>query len=65
MEMTLTNTEKEIALMLASGQNTFAILDWFGYEYNDFLKIKKQIFKKLKITRTIQILSAAIKYELL
>ncbi|MCM1338738.1 MAG: hypothetical protein NC191_03605 [Muribaculaceae bacterium] len=65
MKCLLTNREKEIVIMLASGHNSSAILDWFGLEYNDFLKIKRQIFKQLKITRTIQLLSAAIKYGII
>ena len=34
-------------------------------DIKDFNKIKRNIFKKLKISRTIQILSAAIRYNII
>lgn len=56
----LTEQEKEIALMLMQGQNCRTICEWFGIDYKEYVKIKKNIFKKLNIKRVTQLLPLAI-----
>ena len=52
----LTDTEKEIMYMLIQGQNFNGISDFIGIDYQEYITLKKSIFKKLHITRIIQIL---------
>ncbi len=65
MHINLTDIEKDIMNMLICGHNSPAIIDWYELDIKDFNKIKRNIFKKLKISRTIQILSAAIRYNII
>ena len=48
---TLTPKETEVLYMLIRGQNYRGITDWLGLDYNEFVKLKKSIFKKLNVTR--------------
>lgn len=52
----LTDTEKEIMYMLIQGQNFNGISDFIGIDYQEYITLKKSIFKKLHITRITQIL---------
>lgn len=64
----LTDTEKEIMYMLIQGQNFNGISDFIGIDYQEYITLKKSIFKKLHITRIIQILplllSSGLEYEI-
>jgi len=60
MNIELTEKELEIVNLLIYGHNSNVICEWFGIEKKDFKKIKLKIFKKLKITRTIQLLKIII-----
>ena len=64
-DLVLTDTEKIIIDMLAYGHNTQSILDWLGIDYAEYKKHKRQVFKKLKITRTIQVLPIALSLGLI
>jgi len=65
MDIKLTDEEKVVMNLLAEGFTAAEIADWVGIDYEKFLKYKKNILKQLKVTRTTQILSALIKFELL
>ncbi len=52
----LTENEKEIMFLLIQGHNFNGISDFLEIDYPTFIILKKSIFKKLKITRIIQIL---------
>ena len=52
----LTDIEKEIMFLLAQGHNFNGILDFLEIDYPTFIILKKSIFKKLKISRTTEIL---------
>ena len=52
----LSDNEKEIMFLLAQGHNFNGILDFLEIDYPTFLILKKSIFKKLKISRTTEIL---------
>ncbi len=52
----LTENEKEIMFLLAQGHNFNGILDFVGIDYPTFIALKKSLFKKLKISRTTEIL---------
>ena len=52
----LTDNEKEIMFLLAQGHNFNGILDFVGIDYPTFIALKKSLFKKLKISRTTEIL---------
>lgn len=60
MIKSLTETEKEIILMLIRGQNFRGISQWLCVEYSEYRKIKCSIFKKLKVTRITQLLPLAL-----
>lgn len=48
---TLTPKETEVLYMLIRGQNYRGITDWLGLDYNEYVKLKRSIFKKLNVTR--------------
>lgn len=48
---TLTPKETEVLYMLIRGQNYREITDWLGLDYNEYVKLKRSIFKKLNVTR--------------
>ena len=52
----LTENEKEIMFLLIQGHNFNGISDFLEIDYPTFIILKKYMFKKLKITRIIQIL---------
>ena len=52
----LTENEKEIMFLLVQGHNFNGILDFVGIDYPTFIALKKSLFKKLKISRTTEIL---------
>ena len=52
----LSDNEKEIMFLLAQGHNFNGILDFVGIDYPTFIALKKSLFKKLKISRTTEIL---------
>lgn len=52
----LTENEKEIMFLLIQGHNFNGISDFLEIDYSTFIIIKKSIFKKLKISRTTEIL---------
>lgn len=52
----LTENEREIMFLLAQGHNFSGIIDFVGIDYPTFIILKKSIFKKLKISRTTEIL---------
>ena len=52
----LTENEKEIMFLLAQGHNFNGISDFLEIDYPTFIILKKSIFKKLKISRTTEIL---------
>lgn len=52
----LTENEKKIMFLLAQGHNFNGILDFLEIDYPTFIILKKSIFKKLKISRTTEIL---------
>ena len=52
----LTDTEKEVMLLLIQGHNFNAISDLLCIDYNLYVSTKKSLFKKLHISRVIQIL---------
>lgn len=56
MTINLTPLEKEVMQLLIEGYNACEILDCLGIDYNDYLKTKSKILKKLKVKRIIQIL---------
>ena len=57
----LTENEKEIMFLLIQGHNFNGISDFLEIDYPTFIILKKSIFKKLKITRIIQILPLLLK----
>ena len=57
----LTENEKEIMFLLVQGHNFNGILDFVGIDYPTFIALKKSLFKKLHISRVIQILPLLIK----
>ncbi|MBE7713774.1 MAG: hypothetical protein E7Z87_08520 [Cyanobacteria bacterium SIG26] len=63
MVIKFSKLEKEILLMLISGHNSRTITQWFGLEQKQYLKIKQSVFKKLGISRSIQILQALLKLQ--
>jgi len=63
--MLITKEEKALLNLLLEGENSSQIIEWMNLNYKDYLKIKHTLFKKLKITRTIQIFSAVVKLGLL
>ena len=52
----LTENEKEIMFLLIQGHNFNGISDFLEIDYPTFIILKKSIFKKLKISRTTEIL---------
>ncbi len=60
MDIKLTKKENEIIDLLIYGHNSDVICEWFGINIKDFKKIKLKIFRKLKITRTTQLLNTII-----
>ena len=48
---TLTPKETEVLYMLIRGQNYRGITDWLGLDHNEYVKLKRSIFKKLNVTR--------------
>lgn len=64
MTINLTPLEKEVMQLLIEGYNAYEILDCLGIDYNDYLKTKSKILKKLKVKRIIQILPASIEFDL-
>ena len=52
----LTENEKEIMFLLIQGHNFDGISDFLEIDYPTFIILKKSIFKKLKISRTTEIL---------
>lgn len=64
IEIYFTDTEQTVMNMLYLGHNICTISDWLGINHAECIKIKRQIFKKLGITRVIQILPAIIKLGL-
>lgn len=52
----LTDNEKEIMFLLIQGHNFNGISDFLEIDYPTFIILKKSIFKKLKISRTTEIL---------
>ncbi len=52
----LTENEKKIMFLLVQGHNFNGILDFVGIDYPTFIALKKSLFKKLKISRTTEIL---------
>ena len=59
----LTREENELALMLLQGYNYKEISAFLGISYDIYIKTKKNIFKKLHITKTIQLLPVLIILE--
>lgn len=57
----LTENEKEIMFLLIQGHNFNGISDFLEIDYPTFIILKKSMFKKLKITRIIQILPLLLK----
>ena len=57
----LTENEKEIMFLLVQGHNFNGILEFVGIDYPTFIALKKSLFKKLHISRVIQILPLLIK----
>lgn len=57
----LTETEKEVMFLLIQGQNFNGISSWMHIDYSDYIKIKKSIFRKIKVKRSAQLLYALIK----
>ena len=53
---TLSDNEKEIMFLLIQGHNFNGISDFLEIDYPTFIILKKSIFKKLKISRTTEIL---------
>lgn len=60
----LTQTEKDLTIMLIQGQNFNGISYWLSIDRKEYLKIKRSVFKKLKITKAIQILPTIIEDKL-
>ncbi len=56
----LNEGEKEVAMMLMQGQNANGIMNWLGIDYKEYIKIKKNILKELKIRRITQLLPLAV-----
>ncbi len=52
----LTEEEKEIMYLFAQGRSCAGIMELFSFDYSRYKNIKKSLFKKLHITRIIQIL---------
>ncbi len=52
----LTEEEKDVMLLLIQGHNFQGVSAFLGIDYLVYIKIKKSIFKKLHITKIIQIL---------
>ena len=52
----LTDIEKEIMLLLIQGQNYDGISEYLIIDYSEYKILKKSLFKKLHITKIIQIL---------
>jgi len=61
----LTQIEYEVVSMLIYGHNSRAIIEWLEITNKEFLKIKYTIFRKLKITRTIQLLNVLIEKQII
>lgn len=57
----LAGTEKELMFMLAQGQNYAGISLWLNIDYSLYVKLKKSIFKKMRVKRTTQLFSVLIK----
>jgi len=55
-----TPLELSVMRLLAEGLDAFAVCDWLGIDYKQYLEAKKNILKKLKIKRITQILPVAI-----
>lgn len=56
----LTEIEKEVMFLLIQGQNFNGISSWMRIDYSGYIKIKKSIFRKMKIKRSAQLLYALI-----
>lgn len=57
--------ELKVMNLLAEGLDASSICNWINIDYQQYLKSKKSILKKLKIKRITEILPAAIKSGLI
>lgn len=60
----LTGKERAIIDLIAYGHDTNTILDCLSMDYIEYKRHKQQIFKKLNISRIIQVLPVAVKLDL-
>lgn len=61
----LTETEKELMFLLAQGQNYAGISLWLNIDYSLYIKLKKSLFKKVKVKRATQLLAVLIKNNII
>lgn len=61
MYNSLTQIEKELLNLLIQGQNFNGISLWLEIDYVCYKKLKQSLFKKLKVTRTTQLLATLLK----
>ena len=60
----LTETEKELMFMLVQGQNYTGISSWLNIDYPLYVKLKKSLYRKMRVKRASQLLYILIKNDI-